>query len=303
MIYLLMAGRIGNQLFMYAAVRTMQYLRGDTEEIIIDDRMLGSGIYENSLQYYPLENVKFVHDDKILSTMRFWKQRLGIKIIKKLEWRKDTIKRSKFECKHQKLINKMGLIYCEDGLENYSINQGKDLVVWGYFQSEKYFLPCRNEIIEKYSLKEKVEKSDYPNLEQIRKRNSVCISIKIEHNIGTEMYDVCSNGYWEKAIKYIMEHVSDPLFFVCSDNIKYVREHLIDFNKYDVITQDPSYPVHISLAVMAQCKHFIIGNTSYGWWAQYLSQYPDKIVVAPSRWYGIDVACDIYQDNWHTIEV
>ena len=60
-----MAGRIGNQLFMYAAVRTMQYLRGDTEEIIIDDRMLGSGIYENSLQYYPLENIVY---NEILET-------------------------------------------------------------------------------------------------------------------------------------------------------------------------------------------------------------------------------------------
>lgn len=117
------------------------------------------------------------------------------------------------------------------------------------------------------------------------------------------MYDVCSNGYWEAAIKYILEHVSEPLFFICSDNVEYVKEHLIDFDKYDVITQDTSYPVHISLAVMAQCKHFIIGNTSYGWWAQYLSQNSDKIVVAPSRWYGINVPCDIYQENWHIIEV
>ena len=87
------------------------------------------------------------------------------------------------------------------------------------------------------------------------------------------------------------------------DAVEYVKEHLIDTTKYDVICQDTSFPVHISLAVMAQCKHFIIGNTTFGWWAQYLCTNPEKIVMAPSRWYGTPVPCDIYQDNWTLIEV
>jgi len=85
--------------------------------------------------------------------------------------------------------------------------------------------------------------------------------------------------------------------------VEYVKENLIDCEKYDAVYQQSDYPVHVSLTVMSMCKHFVIGNTTFGWWAQYLSDYENKIVVAPSRWFGIDMPCDIYQDNWHLIEV
>ena len=298
-----MAGRIGNQLFMYAAARTLQYMRGNNEEIIVDDRINVPLKYENSLEHYPLSGVKFVHDDKLLITHRFWKQRLCFRIINKIERKMNYEQRDKFEKKWQSIFNKMGVVYCENGVVDFPTNNCKDIYMWGYFQSEKYFQSCKEELIEKFSLIKEVETSDYPNLEEIRNRNTVCISIKVQHNVGNEMYDVCSEDYWKTAIRYITERVPNPLFFVCSDNISYVKENLIDFSEYDVVVQDASYPVHISLAVMAQCKHFIIGNTSFGWWAQYLSKNPNKIVVAPSRWYGIDIPCDIYLDNWHLIEV
>ena len=54
---------------------------------------------------------------------------------------------------------------------------------------------------------------------------------------------------------------------------------------------------------MGECKHFIIGNTTFGWWAQYLSDYNKKIVVAPSKWMKIDMPIDIYQKDWHLVEV
>ena len=101
----------------------------------------------------------------------------------------------------------------------------------------------------------------------------------------------------------MIENVNNPLFFICSDNVEYVLEHLIDAAKYDYIIQDKKMPVHISLAVMAECKHFIIGNTTFGWWAQYLSVNQNKIVIAPSKWMAIDIPVDIYQKSWRLIEV
>ena len=126
----------------------------------------------------------------------------------------------------------------------------------------------------------------------------------MQHNAGNEMYDVCSKEYYEKAIYYITNNVENPLFFVCSDNVDYVKDNLIDTNKYDVICQSKDFPVHVSLAVMARCKHFIIGNTSFGWWAQYLSNVNDKKVIVPDRWYNNmgEWQYDIYMNNWIIID-
>ena len=143
----------------------------------------------------------------------------------------------------------------------------------------------------------------YPDIVKIRNRNSVCISIKVQHNVGNSIYDVCNDGYWQKAINYICQNVEDPLFFICSDNVEYVKENLIDCTKYDAVFQNPKIPVNVSLSIMGQCKHFVIGNTTFGWWAQYLCKYDKKIVVAPSKWMKIDMPIDIYQNGWHLVEV
>ena len=36
---------------------------------------------------------------------------------------------------------------------------------------------------------------------------------------------------------------------------------------------------------MTSCKHFIISNSTFSWWMQYLSEYGNKKVIAPSKWY------------------
>lgn len=160
-----------------------------------------------------------------------------------------------------------------------------------------------NDLLKLFSGRQFSEFFTYPGLEKIQNRNSVCISVKVEHNVGSSMYDVCSMEYWESAIEYITRTVENPLFFICSDNVEYVLRNLIDATKYDYVVQDKNVPVYVSLAVMSECKHFIIGNTTFGWWAQYMSQNPNKIVVAPSKWMAVDMPIDLYENNWHLIEV
>lgn len=311
MIYLKLRGRIGNQLFMYATARTIQWLKGDDDTIVIEDyknQANDSLVYENSLVNYPLHNVEFVHDLSIWHSVKLLPLRIKWLFISRLmENTKNFEKKYMISQKYQWFYNRCGVFHIQDGYVPYPSKFKKNVYVDGYFQSEKFFEPIKNEIKETFLLKEETDNCGYPNIDKIRERNTICISAKVQHNVGNKMYDVCDMDYYAKAINYMTEHVDNPLFFICSDDVEYVKENLIDTSKYDVVCQDSKYPVHISLAVMALCKHFIIGNTSFGWWAQYLSEHEDKIVVAPSKWYGAEIPQEIYkviyQDNWTLIEV
>lgn len=301
MIYLILKGRIGNQLFIYAMAEALREKRNQNERIIIDDSEVSALGWENSLKFYNLPNVEFVHGQHShRPLLKFIILRGYHFLTRKMNYREKFL----FEKKHQKFFNRFGIACCENGFLPL-FPRGKNILIEGYFQSEKYFHNVSDRL--KIAFSENILKnnSNYPNINLLKNRNSVCISIKVEHNVGSDLYDVCGNGYWDRAIELICEKVENPLFFICSDNMDYVKDNLIDCTKYDVVCQSNEFPVHISLAIMGLCKHFIIGNTTFGWWAQYISSNPTdkKIVIAPSKWMLVDMPIDIYQDNWTLIEV
>ena len=305
MILLYLKGRIGNQLFMFAFAEALRQKFGKNEKIIIDDTEVLETNWVDSLLSYNLPNVEFVHTHDLLNSKEFSKQKFWKRVYGRLVRNADYNKKFKIEKLFQRLFNRMGLYVCENGYLKVTKSFAKNKLLEGYFQSEDYFANCKELIKNQFDLSTQLEKYNYPGLEELKKRNSVCISIKVEHNVGSSLFDVCNDGYWEDAIKYITDHVQDPLFFICSDNVDYVKEHLIDCSKYDTICQDKKAPVEISMAAMSCCKHFIIGNTSFGWWAQYLSKKPieEKIMIAPSKWMKVEMPVDIYQPNWTLIQV
>lgn len=301
MIYLVLQGRIGNQLFMYAFAKAVQEKLGKDTKIVIDDSRVLEQNWVNSLYDYNLKNIEFISEKNAIYKYLNFAQKIIFRLYeKKYMYSNEYIKKYKYEKKWQRLWNKFGMIICENGYIEHKISSkaSKHIFLIGYFQSEKYFKESESTIRKELYIGDKIEQKEYPNLNALKERNSVCISIKVEHNIGSELYDVCTKEYWEKAVKYICAHVENPLFFICSDNVQYVMKHIIDCSKYDVVVQDKNFKVSESLAAMAECKHFIIGNTTYGWWAQYLSKNEDKIVIAPSRWMLVDMPIDIYQEDW-----
>lgn len=303
MIYFHLQGRIGNQLFMYAMAEAIRQKRNKYEKIVFLDKDVLNLQWKNSLEDYDLQNVEYKHDFSNLP----WITRVQMSIVRRFYNKVglyNLSKRPRYEKILQPIFNLMGIISCIDGYIKVIIPRTKHVYIYGYYQAEKYFANYAS--IVKQSLTYRIPLLRNINyVKQLESRNSVCISIKVEHNVGSSLYDVCDKSYYSTAIKYICEHVEKPLFFICSDNVPYVLKHFVDGDKYDYIVQDKNLAVSDSLLIMSLCKHFIIGNTSFGWWAQYLSNSKDKIVIAPNCWYRdkrMPVA-DLYDKTWHLIDV
>lgn len=298
MIYVILKGRIGNQLFMYAVAKALQK---KDELIVIDDAEVLKMGWINSLMEYPLDNVVYVHSHKEMFKYKYAVRGFFLKVYHHFTRYQDYWKKYDRELKMKKFNERIGVLLFENGYLEFE-RKTKNILLDGYFQSPKFFDKIKDKLLQELSTP--IETLiNYPEIGKILNRNSVCISIKVEHNVGNSIYDVCNDGYWKKAIDYIIEHVENPMFFICSDNVEYVKKNLIDTTKYDIVCQCSEFSVKESLSVMSMCKHFIIGNTTFGWWAQYLSQNDNKIVIAPSKWMKIDMPIDIYEGGWTIIDV
>lgn len=302
-IYLPLMGRIGNQLFQYAFAYSLQREMETGTKIIIDEYDVTYVNWVNSLKDYKLPDVEFVSGrDKALNK-KLGSSRLAYKAYKKWLYTEDAVKLSELEKKYQKILNKFGLIAIFRGYSDYILNHNKNIFLYGYFQSEKYFIKYRDEIKKIFNKDQELIDSEYPYIEDFERRNSVCISIKIEHNAGSSIYDVCDEDYYRRAIAYIEKNVENPLYFLCSDNVEKAKNLFFNDIDADIVCQPGGYSVALTISAMSKCKHFVINNTSFGWWAQYLSENKDKIVVVPSRWKNNDDPVSIYdnQENWHLI--
>jgi hypothetical protein len=168
-------------------------------------------------------------------------------------------------------------------------NMGGNLYLRGYWQTEKYFRGIASILREEIIVKSPPNAENRAVSEQINQTNSVSLHVRrgdYVANPHTQSYHgVCSLEYYQAAIETLLNHIHNPHFFIFSDDMQWVSKYLHLTHPTTYVAHNGAAEDYEDLRLMSQCKYHIIANSSFSWWGAWLSTWPDKMVIAPNRWF------------------
>lgn len=184
----------------------------------------------------------------------------------------------------------------------YLEKERKNYYIRGYFQYIKYAYELKDELCDLLKFSE-YEEEKYSNIIYLMKSTkSVCLHIRRGDYIQNSQFSVCNESYYLEAIKKMRKLVGDISIFVFSDDYTYVSTHRNIFGEKNIylisefMNQDSTSLDELRL--MRYCKYFIISNSSFSWWGQFIGDYEGKKVIAPSKWYSNNQKSMLYEKEW-----
>ena len=182
-----------------------------------------------------------------------------------------------------------------------------EILLDGYFQSPQYFLGAEDLLRARFQPKSPFTATSAGWAEKISASNcSVSLHVRRGDYLSataSSVHAALGLGYYHRAIALMQDLVgTDTDFFLFSDDPDYATENFAKSPRFHVVRSDPSAPWE-DMFLMANCKHNIIANSSYSWWAAWLNNSPERRVISPAQWFtseklaGCNVL-DLYPADW-----
>ena len=258
MITVRLKGGLGNQMFQYALGRSLSVQNEDS--LILDTSYYSPNAVPKRQYDLDIFNIKFDGVENKKNARNIFLR------VQSVFFKKNGIEKS-FDF-DPTILNLEGDIYLD-----------------GYWQSEKYFKKYENVIREDFTLKN-VRDILKEKINEIQSCNSVALHIRRGDYVGNSNHPVQDLEYYRDAIIEISKVTQIDKIFVFSDDIPWCKENIkSDYNVEFFIKEDYNTTDQEEMILMSKCKHFIIANSSFSWWGAWLSNNPNKIVVAPERWF------------------
>lgn len=261
-----LAGGLGNQLFIYAACR--RFSIKNKFKLILDKN---SG-FKNDFLYsrtYELDKFNLPYDFN--------------------SYYDDQLLFSNNNRKYRKITNK----FLPLNYKNYLYQEGIDfdnrilnikpkasIRIEGYWQSENYFKDIEETIRSDLKFEPLLDQQNLNILNQIKNSCSIAVHIREPNRTLLGSIENDLSNYYAQSIRYLVNQVNKPKLFIFSDNIsnKYLIDNLNNIDYSYISNNDPI----IDFYLMSSCKNFIIADSTFSWWAAWLSNNLNKIIIAPS---------------------
>ena len=186
----------------------------------------------------------------------------------------------------------------EDGFHYQEISDypDKNVLLYGYFQSDKYFNDCKEDI-KKMFMSYDINMDDKTK-ELLKGDNTCSIHVRRGDYLNSPNHHPTQNmNYYMRAVKKMPK---DSVFLVFSDDIQWCKKNFPNIpEKFIFIEGNKDYE---DLYLMSHCKNNIICNSTFSWWAAWLNGNENKIIIAPDTWFGLAYVNwntnDLYCEGW-----
>lgn len=274
-------GRLGNQMFQYAAACGLAARLGVPVGLDARDaRARGAGVLTRAFDL-PVASPEPLPPNRMRAPLRYGLWRLF--------------------GREPKLRREHGLGY-NSRIESW----GDGSYMHGYWQSERYFAHVADDIRRDFAFPAISDPRNAAMAERIGQGLSVSLHVRRGDYLTLGAHALCDRAYYEAALARVLDRLTgDPTVFVFSDDPGWARDNLplpcarvvVDFNGPDADFED--------MRLMSLCRHNIIANSSFSWWGAWLNANPDKRVAGPARWFANPKLTnpDILPEGWIEVEV
>jgi hypothetical protein len=287
MIVVFLRGGLGNQMFQYAAARALAKKYG--AEVRFDTTFLNDRFPRGKVAFYhfDLDIFGIAPRFTLLSVISqaapipgVW---LGIDL---------ALMKARDAFGIRKIFKELSSgEFASSAFDPAMLTAGGNVLLWGYWQSEKYFEGVKDDIRKEFRFATALTGEAARIAEEIKRTNSVSLHVRRGDYAAiksvVKIMGETNLPYYAAAVAHIGERVKDPHFFIVSNDPAWCRENIkIPFatTYLDDASAGPKNAYHLEL--MSLCKHNIIANSTYSWWAAWLNANPEKIVIAPKKWFN-----------------
>ena len=263
-------GGLGNQMFQYAAGRSLALANGCQLKLDI------SGYDNYGLRAYELEifNIKAeVASKKQVLRLSGMQSRLVHFVRRKLTWEKRT-----------------HFIERNFNFNSAFFNMTSPVYLDGYWQSYKYFESYAAQIREELTFVKPIVGRNAELAKQISQVNAISIHVRrgdyVSHQATNKVHGFLGIEYYKEAIRRILNEVSAPYFFIFSDDLAWAKDNLGLVDNVTFVAHNTGLNSYEDLRLMSLCQHHVIANSSFSWWAAWLGCHPGKKVLYPGKWFA-----------------
>jgi hypothetical protein len=178
----------------------------------------------------------------------------------------------------------------------------------GYWQSEKYFRQIASVILADFTFKIPFTSRNAELADHIKQVDAVSLHVRRGDYVRNEKtnarHGLCSLQYYQAAIQNISEKVEQSHFFIFSDDIAWAKDNLSMDLPCQYVDLNRGAESYNDMHLMSVCRHHIIANSSFSWWAAWLNPDQEKIVVAPKKWFADEKKLnikDLFPQGWVTL--